>query len=196
MDEKWSNIDIKGFEDWQISNYGRYKTGKGKIKSGFLKNYNGYKSLYIELKKVKNGERERVVRNIAQLVYLYFAKEKPKYEDFKVYHIDGNPLNNRIDNLKVSITENCVPNGEQLNKFNKEAYRCIVHYLLKNNWLKAQDYGLDIDGIIQESALMVYKHLHKYKQNNNFYAFCKKYTKFCAMHEHKKHKERYLLFER
>ncbi|WP_039242623.1 NUMOD4 domain-containing protein [Clostridium botulinum] len=102
--EKWK--DIKGYEGiYQISNYGRVKS---------LIGFNGHK--YIKREKILAPYKQRTNKNYSRSVVRLLRNGDKK--DFKVHrlvanafipnpnnynvvnHIDGNPLNNRVDNLE------------------------------------------------------------------------------------------------
>lgn len=102
--EEWR--DIKGYEGlYQISNYGRVKSFIG---------FNGHD--YIKREKILAPYKQRTNLNYARSVVKLFKDGNKK--DFKVHrlvakafipnpnnykivnHIDGNPLNNRVNNFK------------------------------------------------------------------------------------------------
>jgi hypothetical protein len=98
MIEEWKTI--KGFEDYQISNFGRVKsfkkyhyTNERILKPSRDKSGNGY--LFVNL--CKNGKRK--IYCVHRLVLCNF-KLMDNYLDFEVNHIDGNKLNNCIYNLE------------------------------------------------------------------------------------------------
>ena len=95
MEEKEIWKDVVGYEGlYQVSNLGRVKT----IRFGRNKNLGcgvdkrGYTnvSLYV------NGKR--ITRNIHRLVAIAFLPNPNNYP--QIDHIDGNPRNNRADNLR------------------------------------------------------------------------------------------------
>lgn len=98
MIEEWKII--KGFEDYQISNFGRVKsfkkyhyTNERILKPSRDKSGNGY--LFVNL--CKNGKRK--IYCVHRLVLCNF-KLMDNHLDFEVNHIDGNKLNNHINNLE------------------------------------------------------------------------------------------------
>jgi hypothetical protein len=102
MKEIWK--DIKNYEElYQISNFGRIKRLKNNrtMKEKILKPYinNGYYKLLL----YKKGISKRY--SVSRLVSMNFIpnpKNKPQ-----VNHIDGNKLNNKVDNLEwCTISEN------------------------------------------------------------------------------------------
>jgi len=92
--EIWKNI--KDYSDYQISNCGRIKSLKfGKIKiRKILMDHKGYH--YINL--YENGKCKK--RKIHILIYETFNNYKLK-ENECIHHIDNNPINNNINNLKL-----------------------------------------------------------------------------------------------
>lgn len=84
MKEIWKQI--KDFPQYQISNLGRVKGIKGKIKIP-------HKERFVKLES-KNGA---TTKSIANLVYSAFIA--PIGKRMQVYHKDGNPLNCSSDNL-------------------------------------------------------------------------------------------------
>ena len=111
MLEIWK--DIKGFEGiYQVSN-----TGKVKSLARVVKTKNGHYQSYNEkiLKTQKTGyclvmlckERKRFPRQVHRLVAEAFIPN-PENKPF-IDHIDTNPQNNNIDNLRwVTQKENCL----------------------------------------------------------------------------------------
>ena len=100
-------LDIKGWEGkHQISNYGRIKTfnygktDKTVIRNGILKDE--YLIIQFKDKKTKRVENHRVNR----LEAITFNLPIPEHlkdipiEKLDVEHIDANPLNNKLDNLR------------------------------------------------------------------------------------------------
>lgn len=88
MNEIWANI--KDYEDYQVSNLGRirsYKNNKVIILKGWIQN-TGYLTITL------NNKKYSVHRLVAET---FIHKEKGK--DY-VNHIDGNKLNNCVDNLE------------------------------------------------------------------------------------------------
>jgi len=99
--EIWLNI--KGFPKYQISNSGR------------IRNYHTRRILAVHIKtrKRKNGEKVVTAGNIVlinvhgkkdfpihQIVMSHFGKDKPEIPGISIDHIDRNPLNNNILNLR------------------------------------------------------------------------------------------------
>lgn len=188
IEEVWKDLEFDGIHGYKISNYGRVMTPKGKIKKLEMHEAEvGDKiNVRVELKQILNGVRMRKVISVGHWVYKLFSDDPPKFADFNIYHIDGNPENNRIDNLRCACTTNCQATEEQMRIFNKSVYKCIKHYLKCRGWTEYQDVGLDVDSIIQESAVAVWKYLHQYTTDRSFYGFVKRYTRMCALAEFNK----------
>jgi hypothetical protein len=91
MEEIWK--DIKGYEGlYQVSNFGNIRNKRtNKIKIPY-KCKNGY--MYVSLYKNNKSKNKLIHRLVAET----FFKNKNNYTD--VNHIDGNKLNNKIENLE------------------------------------------------------------------------------------------------
>ena len=113
MKEIWK--DIKNYDGYQVSNFGRVRTynkttetkihGKRHWKNRILK-YKGktYKTGYrVDL--WKNGKSRTYL--VARLVAFTFYNQDINNHNLTVDHLDGNRLNNNINNLElVSLKEN------------------------------------------------------------------------------------------
>ena len=86
--EEWK--EIKGYENYFVSNFGNVKHND-KIKSQF--NNRGYKCVDL----YKNNQRKHF--KVHKLVYMTFIGEYNYKLD--INHIDGNKENNNINNLEV-----------------------------------------------------------------------------------------------
>lgn len=115
MQEIWK--DIPNYEGYQVSNFGKvrtynkitYKQGikrhwKNKILKYKSTNKNAYKTGYrVDL--WKNNKAKTFL--VARLVAFTFYNEDINNHKLTVDHIDGNRLNNNLDNLElVSLAEN------------------------------------------------------------------------------------------
>lgn len=104
MREVWK--DIVGFEGrFKISNHGNVLSINGKYKGERLLEphiaKDGYKR--VNLRSCGKLQRERVHRIVAK----HFIQQQDKSQTW-INHIDGNKLNNRVDNLEwVTPARNC-----------------------------------------------------------------------------------------
>ena len=102
---------IKDFENYEISNYGNVRNKKTKriLKSNCV----GKGYLAVQLS--KNSTRKSF--QIHRLIALEFIPNSDPENKTQVNHIDGNKLNNNIDNLEwVTPSENIVHAYEVLNR--------------------------------------------------------------------------------
>lgn len=134
MNEVWK--DIKGYEGlYQISNLGRIKSLYGwngrrylereKILKPTTKNdeRSTYPRAIIKLTKNKKSKDYKVHRLVAQ-TFIPNPKNKPQ-----VNHIDGNPLNNRVENLEwCTDRENKIHAYKYLRKKNYDEEKIISQY--------------------------------------------------------------------
>lgn len=97
MNEKWK--DVIGYEGlYQVSNMGRIRNSKGKIRKTFISEF-GYER--ITLTKNRKQEKFQVHRLVAQ------AFIRLENDNEQVNHIDGDKLNNKVNNLEwCSASEN------------------------------------------------------------------------------------------
>lgn len=92
--------EIKGFENYKISNYGEVMNGEGKILKHFKTN-----SGYLQIHLFKDGKRHK--KYIHRLVAEYFVIRPRSILYNEVNHIDGNKKNNSANNLEwVTRSEN------------------------------------------------------------------------------------------
>lgn len=85
--EHW--IEVKGYSDYEVSNFGRVRNKKtGKILSQSLNRKGGYNRVSL------NGEHKYVHRVVADSFY------EGDHSKMDVNHIDGNKNNNDLRNLE------------------------------------------------------------------------------------------------
>lgn len=136
MKEQWK--EIKGFPKYQISTLGNIKSLTKKKKGGLLVpqiNQKGYYSVLL----YKDGKPNS--KKIHRLVAETFIPNVENKE--QVNHIDGNKLNNNINNL-----EWCTNSENQIhaykNKLEKPRYqRIIEQYDLEGNYIRTFEYIRD-----------------------------------------------------
>tara|TARA_R100000541_G_scaffold55115_1_gene63845 strand:+ start:62 stop:568 length:507 start_codon:yes stop_codon:yes gene_type:complete len=104
--------EIKGFEDYEVSNLGRVKSlarivttvkGTYSCKEKILKptvSGDGYNTVGL----YKNGKCK--TKKVHQLVAIAFLNHKPNGLKLVVDHIDNNPLNNKLGNLQIISQRN------------------------------------------------------------------------------------------
>lgn len=93
MEEKWR--DIPGYEGlYQVSNFGRVRNHKGVILALNKRPSNTQERYLIKLSK-NNKKRSFLVHRLVATAFIPNPEDKET-----VNHIDGDPLNNRSDNLE------------------------------------------------------------------------------------------------
>jgi len=117
------DIAIYGNKKYYVSNLGRFKDSEGLIRDNYKENENGYIRVYIYNKTYA----------LHRLVAFAFLENLDNKE--QVNHIDGNKLNNKLDNLEwVTNKEN------QIHKFKiglgNNFTRTIIQYDLEGNLIK------------------------------------------------------------
>lgn len=116
-------------DDYEVSNLGRVRSldridAAGKRRKGSIKKLtkDGW---YFRTTMSINGKPKTY--SVHQLVYYSFNGGVPSGYDYVIDHIDGDPLNNRLDNLqKISQYDN-VQKGS-LNKYNLPRYVSAAPY--------------------------------------------------------------------
>jgi hypothetical protein len=126
--EEWREINIHGknVSNYFVSSLGRFKNKKGVIMKDYKPHHSGY--IYLRV----NTQKYALHRLVAQ-TFIPNLENKPY-----VNHIDGNKINNCINNLEwVTCAENNLYNYKiGLNKGHK---RKIIQYDLEMNEIKKFD---------------------------------------------------------
>lgn len=106
LNEKWKECGVPGYSDYQISTLGRVKSFKRNKKDGKIMSSINTSANDIHQKvNLSNGGTSKKFF-IHRLVLLTFNPIDGS-ENLQVNHIDGNPLNNRLENLEwVTSSEN------------------------------------------------------------------------------------------
>lgn len=149
INEVWK--EINDFSNYEVSNFGKIRNKKTlqELKYGLVRGYP-----HIDLYSLKNRKNYYIHRLVAEL-FVPNPENKPQ-----VNHIDGNKLNNNVNNLEwVTESENIIhgiktglkvyKKGKQnamYGKYGKDANRAvpILQFDLNNNLVKQWDSQIDI----------------------------------------------------
>lgn len=212
--EIWKDIEeFKGL--YQVSNYGRVRsleryintrTYPSQIIKPLSRNNNN-----IQVGLRKKGHPQ-VHRSVASLVLKAFVGPPPKWSK-QAKHLDGDPNNNRLENLEWDIGRaSKLPENEKARKcFVENAEKVVNFYIKKNNLYSAFKFGIfDIDDYRQECLIRIWRDIDAFNGEYSFYTFCapkciwvfnRMYAKYkrktkCIQHENedKKSFERYKEF--
>jgi len=182
VEEIWKDIEeFKG--KYQVSNMGRVRsvtrfaytrTYPSKIMKEYCRNNDNVQV------RLRNG-KSQVSRSVAKLVLLTFVGKPPKMAK-QAKHLDGNPRNNRLENLEWDVTSAYyLPKNEMAREtFDKEAEKCVNDYIYKHygrdllNWKFA-----DIDDFKQICLMSIWNYIDLYDGRYPFYAFCGKKIDWC-----------------
>lgn len=182
VEEIWKDIEeFKG--KYQVSNMGRVRsverfantrTYPSQIMREYCRNNDNVQV------RLRNG-KSQVSRSVAKLVLLTFDGNPPKMAK-QAKHKDGNPKNNKLDNLEWDVTSAYYlpKNDFARNTFLKEAERCVNSYIYKHygrellNWQYA-----DIDDFKQICLISIWNCIDLYDGTFSFYAFCGKKIDWC-----------------
>ena len=163
--------DIKDFDGYKISNYGRiisYKRGKPIFLKPVLTNG------YLKVTLSKNGVTHNFLMH--HLVYTTFTEDTIDFSIYCIDHKDNNALNNQLNNLrKVTRSENVQFGIKEQNAYNN--LRQVVAYKdgkligIYNSCREAsRELNLD-SSTISKVCRGIYAHTHnyifKYLENNN-----------------------------
>lgn len=152
--ENWKEINIENQDTtgYYISSLGRFKNRKGVIMTEYKPHHSGYIYLRVNIKKY-------ALHRLVALTFIENLENKPF-----VNHIDGNKLNNKLDNLEfVTCSENNLHNYKiGLTNGHK---RKIVQYDLEMNEIKKYD-TIKEASIILNISLSCIKDVLKTKQKS------------------------------
>ena len=126
--EIWKTIE--GFEDYEVSNFGRvksFKCGKEKILTLRI-DFHGYYKACLHTDKIPKTMK------IHQLVAIAFLDHKTCGHKLVVNHIDFNKLNNHVDNLEI-ITQR--ENANQKHLSSSSQYVGVSWIKSRNKWKSA-----------------------------------------------------------
>lgn len=192
--------DIEEFKDYyQISNLGRVRS-----KERYLYTRT-YPSQIIRQRignnncvqvRLRNG-KSQVSRSVAKLVLITFKGEPPKNAK-QAKHLDGNPNNNRLDNLEWDIdkTYGLPPNIKARALFNDEVERMIDIFINKNLYNNISFGEVDILDFKQECLIAIWNVVDMLDDYDNLYSFCAKKCRWVFNRFYKKYKgrHRYMYF--
>lgn len=112
--EQWKSIE--GFPDYEVSDQGNVRSNRGESDRKRLKQYTNESDTYLVVSLYaddRKGKRQRLVHS---LVMQHFQPEKwEEYmtSDLEINHKDGDPKNNRLENLEYLTPEENVEMRDQ-----------------------------------------------------------------------------------
>ena len=187
--------DIEEFEDsYQVSNLGRVRSKERYLNTRtypaqIMRQYRGNNnSVKVRL---RNG-KSQVSRSVAKLVLLTFVGKPPKNAK-QAKHLDGDPTNNRLDNLEwdVDKTYGLPPNPRARKLFNEEVERMIDIFINKNFYNKISFGEADIQDFKQECLISIWNVVDLLDNYDNLYYFCNKKCRWVFNRFYKKYKGRH-----
>lgn len=165
MNEEWK--DVKGYEGlYQVSNLGRIKSFVGWNGNQYIKREkimnpykqragkNYYRSV-IKLKKNGIGQDKKVHRLVAE-AFIPNPNNLPK-----INHIDGNPLNNKAENL-----EWCTQKYNIEHAINNELTIRVIDTIERETMVDLLNYGKTYDEIAEILGIAkgtVFNYIKKFK---------------------------------
>lgn len=185
MEELWKPL-APPFDKWCVSNFGRIKNGKGSFIKPFAHNSNGSVYPFVHIIIRRKDCYARLMLSLNRAVYERFGENYQ--QGITIYHKDGDKFNCRIDNLYISKGYTEKATEEQINIYTNTVIKCVKHIvgIKKLNCY----YWLDVDNIMGEAYLLIWKHLSQYKVGTSFYMFCKRYVDWVTIAQWKKDKKR------
>jgi len=125
--ELWA--DIEGFDGYQISNLGGIRTnvppcGRGRSKKKYpwrcVGTYLKKRCLQVRLRELLlEGTKSRYLKVSTLLWKAFIGKTIPK--GYTIDHIDRNPLNNKIENLRLASKQQQAANRDKISHFGGKA---------------------------------------------------------------------------
>lgn len=177
--EYWAYLD--GTNNlYEISNFGNVRSTRTKrnLAQQIKANSN---AVVVSLHNKNLNGGKRIKKFVAHEVYKHFADKNFVFDNYKVYHLDGNIRNNKITNLAVLDCIHHKATQEQLQIYSKNIYKYVKKICHKKYNIK----GFDTENLIQQSAVTIWKYLPDFKvinkSKNGFYGFCKHYVEMVAI---------------
>lgn len=180
-EEEWR--DIRGYEGkYQVSNLGRIRSEErtvngrlyeGKIIRQVVRFTSGQKPCGTAVF-LRDGMRNQQSCSVAKLVLLAFRGDPPACAK-QAKHIDGNSLNNRLDNLAWDVTANYYLPVNEKNRavFEEWAYRSIKWWVKTRGLWNLELGYYSIDDLIQDCALEIWKDIDGWQEDKvSFITFC------------------------
>jgi hypothetical protein len=172
--EEWRDIDeFKGL--YQVSDMGRVRSVERRINkrtypSVIMRQYPHHNGKDIAGMRVhlRNPNRAgQIQRSVAKLVLITFQGQPPKNAKQAV-HIDGNPTNNRLDNLKWDVNKAYYlpPNEKARALFNEYAYTLIKSFIRIKHLYEVKFDFQDSDDFMQECAIRIWDVIDLYDEEH------------------------------
>lgn len=171
------------YHDYRVSDKGRVINRFGNEVKGYLANKNGYPCVVLTLR----IDGKRVTRHLGQLVWQCF-NSSVQNANARTYHIDGNPQNCTLDNLKVCSAHTQDRTPQQIKIYEQNVFAVVKSIFDRLGYFDTSKYGFDIENVMSETYLLIYKYLAQYKLGTSFYRFCKTYAKYAFTRAYKQWK--------
>lgn len=173
------------YHGYLVSNKGRILNKRFDEIKGYLHRSNGYAYRNIVLR--ENGKR--ISKQLNQIVAECFCPFWKNDIKFYIYHKDGNKNNCAYDNLFICKAYTEKPSAEQLKIYEESIFKCVQHIFGKQGYMFAEyDKGIDIDNVMSNVYMQVFKYLPGYKVGTSFYKFVKKYADWEFKRAYKQYK--------